>query len=123
MVQAFSPVTCALVNCLEGSDVVVLLRFKPLFKPHPGTVSVVALQPGDYRAGEQDTWLTLWPRHREGGGQDESGPRLWLRIDKLAETRIDDCIQPVDPESPGFGLELPEMAGGGKACWRASPAW
>lgn len=89
------------------------LRFEPLFKRHPGTVSVVALLPGDYVAGEQDTWLTLWRGHREGDGQDETGHRLWLRIDRLADGRSDDWIQTVDPDAPGFGLELPELAGDG----------
>jgi hypothetical protein len=89
------------------------LRFEPLFQRDPGTVSVVALLPGNYLAGEQDTWLTLWRGHREGGGQDDSKRRLWLRIDRLADRRADDWIQGVDPDAPGLGLELEETTGDG----------
>ncbi|MDQ1058057.1 hypothetical protein QFZ23_001958 [Arthrobacter globiformis] len=94
------------------ADVFEDLRFEPLFQRDPGTVSVVALLPGNCLAGEQDAWLTVWRGHREGGGRDEGGQRLWLRIDRLGDRRADDWIQPVDPEAPGFGLELGEMAGG-----------
>lgn len=89
------------------------LRFEPLFQRDPGTVSVVALLPGNYLAGEQDAWLTLWRGHLEGGGQDDRGQRLWLRIDRLGDRRADDWIQAVDPEAPGFGLEMPQVSGHG----------
>jgi hypothetical protein len=95
------------------ADVFEDLRFEPLFQRDPDTVSVVGLLPGNYLAGEQDAWLTVWRGHREGGGQDESGQRLWLRIDRLGDRRADDRIQAVDPEAPALGLELAEMAGGG----------
>ncbi|MDQ0864716.1 hypothetical protein [Arthrobacter globiformis] len=119
------PRACFIIRDLAAglADVFEDLHFEPLFQRDPGTVSVVALLPGNYLAGEQDAWLTMWRGHREGGGPDESGQRLWLRIDRLGDRRADDWIQAVDSEAPGLGLELAEMAREGDSFVEVSPVW